>query len=233
MCFRSFRCLENFDGFQKVVKRRARIKLIEAKWKIKPRKASEEAAFWGSCPMKNSFFNHRPLQSRGRARLTALTPAGQHLKASRQIQNTQASGVFSVIIGWDSHFPQSCPSPALHRPVARCYCHGAKHNTGVTAFTEFGTHAKGKIHPPIFPVANKANRFGLPHFRADANAPAAENARSHAERKADLFDPASAPRYPEWHGSSAPGQREARRYYAGVFGSFLCCSESPFPPSHI
>ena len=79
---------------------------------------------------------------------------------------------------------------ALHRTVARCYCHGAKHNTGVTAFTRFGTHAKGKVHLSVFPPSDKTDRLGLPHFRADANAPAAENALFMPKRIADLFDPA-------------------------------------------
>jgi hypothetical protein len=66
-----------------------------------------------------------------------------------------------------------------------------KHNTGVTALTRFGTHAKGKIHPPVFPAANKAYRFGLPHFRANANAPAAENTVFMPKRVTDFFNSAA------------------------------------------
>ena len=112
------------------------------------------------------------------------------LKAFAQI--TKHAGIRGFLGNYKLGFALSAEPflPAFHRTVARCDCHGAKHNTGVTAFTRFGTHAKGKIHAPVFPAANKANRFGLPHFRANANAPAAENAFFMSKRIADLFNPA-------------------------------------------
>jgi hypothetical protein len=114
-----------------------------------------------------------------------MSPA---LKALAQL--TMNAGIGYMLGNHELRFTFSAETflAALHRSIARWYCHGAKHDAGVTALAEFRTHPKREIHSPIFSPAHKANGIRLPHLGTDANAPAAKNAVLIPEGIADFFD---------------------------------------------
>ena len=79
----------------------------------------------------------------------------------------------------------------FHGSFTGGYDHGAEGGTGAAVLAEFRSDAEGEVHVPLPAPADKADRFGLPHFRTDADATAAKDTVFVSKRIADFRNPAT------------------------------------------